>query len=518
LERLLSKRAAASGREWLVPAGLAALTFLLHLAFYEGYGYFRDELYFLACSEHLDWGYVDQPPGVALAAWASRHVLGDTLLAVRFVPMVFAALQVLLAGLTARAMGGGLYAQALAAICVMAAPIYFGSYLNTDMFMSLGWAACAWVAARILAGGSPRLWLVFGLFAGLALQGKHAIVFFSFAFVVGLALSAQRRLLADPWLWAGAGVAALIAMPNLLWEYAHGWPTYELLSNIARSDKNTVLGPGAYLWTNIEYLSPITLPIWGAGLLWCLFSSAGRRWRSFGVTWVVAFGIFVALKGKGYYLAPVYSTLFCAGAVAIEGWSARTPHRLCTALRVGTVPVVLLGCALLWPFAMPMMPPEKFIAYEEALGIVPPKTETQQLGRLPQQYADMFGWPEMAATVAKVYGSIPPDRRAACGIFANNYGEAGAIDYFGRGYGLPPALSGHQNYWLWGPRGYTGECLIVVGGRRESLESFYNDVVLAAEADHPYAIPYERHLPIWIVRGLRGGSLERFWPDLKHWM
>ena len=505
--------------EWALLGGLAFLTFLLHLAFYKGFGFFRDELYFIACGEHLAWGYVDQPPGVAVVAWASRRVLGDALLAVRFVPMLFASAQVLLAGLTARAMGGGRYAQALASLCVMAAPIYFGSYLNTDMFMTLGWAACAWAATRILAGESPKLWLLFGLFAGLALQGKHAMFFFGLAFVAGLLFSAQRKMLANPWIWAGGALAFLIALPNLIWEYTHHWATYELLSNIAKSDKNLVLGPGKYLLSNVLLLAPLTQPIWGVVMLWCLFAKDGRRFRALGWTWVAAYVIFVLLKGKNYYLAPVYSTLFAAGAVAVESWLARRPSlRLRAVLQPALVALVLLGCMVIWPFAMPMMPVEKFIAYEEALHIAPPKTETMALNKLPQQYADMFGWPEMAAAVAKVYNSIPPERRVGCGIFAQNYGEAGAIDYFGRQYGLPPALSGHQSYWLWGPRGYTGQCLIVVGDRREKLEQLFREVVQAGETYQQYAIPYENHRAIWIVRGPKFGTLQEVWPKVKKWI
>src|ERR1700730_9277850 len=185
--------------DWLILGGLTLLTFIVHLAFYKGYGFFRDELYFIACSNHLDWGYVDQPPGVAVIAWASRHILGDNLFAIRFVPCVFAALQVLLTGLTARALGGRRFAQAFACVCVLAAPAFFGSYLNTDMVMQLGSAACGWVAARSLAGESPKLWLLFGLFAGLALQGKHAIAFFGLAFIIGLLIS-QRKTLLTPWI------------------------------------------------------------------------------------------------------------------------------------------------------------------------------------------------------------------------------------------------------------------------------------------------------------------------------
>src|SRR5258707_2961888 len=285
--------------DWLILGGLTLLTFIVHLVFYKGYGFFRDELYFIACGNHL------------------------------------------------------------------------------------GWAACAWIAARILAGESPKLWLLFGLFAGLALQGKHAMAFFGLAFVTGLLISPQREILLSPWLWFGGMVTFLIALPNLFWEYGHDWATYELLSNIAKSDKNIVLNPLQYLLSNVLTLSPLTFPVWVAGLLWFLLAKDGLRFRALGSTWIVSFLLFVALKGKDYYLAPVYPMLFAGGAVAIEALFATYPE---AAKRNWLKPVfavcILLVGIVLWPFAMPMMSVEKFIAYEKALGAAPKKKEYTQLSQM----------------------------------------------------------------------------------------------------------------------------------------
>jgi len=245
---------------------------------------------------------------------------------------------------------------------------------------------------------------------------------------------------------------------------------------------------------------------------------SGRRFRALGWTWVVAFATFLVLKGKDYYLTPAYAMLFAAGAVAIEAWFSRRKAVFQVVLKPALALVVLLGGMIGWPFAMPMMPVEKFIAYEEALGATPEKTENIALDKLPQQYADMFGWPEMAATVAQVYNALPAAERAHCGIFAQNYGEAGAIDYFGRQYGLPGAISGHQNYWLWGPGPYTGECLIVIGDRRARLEELFQSVTQAGETDQKYAISYENHRPIWICRGPKFGTLRDVWPKVKSWI
>ncbi len=503
-------------RELFLIGGLTLLTFILHLIWYKGYGFFRDELYFIVCGNHLDWGYVDQPPGVPFIAWASRHLLGDSLFAIRFFPMLFAATQVMFTGLIARVMGGGRYAILLASLAILAAPQYFGSYLNTDMFMITGWAACSYIVVRIMAGGSPKLWLWFGLAAGLSLQGKHEMVFFGFALLVGILLSPNRKMLLSPWLYAGGAVAFIIILPNIIWEVRHNWATLELLQNIAHSHKNLVLGPGSYLLTNLLFLSPLSFPIWSIGILWCLFAKAGRNFRAMGWMWIVAFVVFVLLKGKAYYLAPVYPALFAAGSAALGAWLAK-PGTWRMWLKPAYATMVILFGTLLWPFAMPMMSVERFIAYEHALHVAPGKTETMRLGELPQQYADMFGWPEMAAAVARAYEQIPLSERAGCGVFGQDYGQASAINYFGRQSGLPSAISGHQNYWLWGPAPYTGQCLIVIDDEKETLEKLFASVQYAGETYQQYAIPFENHRPIWICRGPKFGNMQDLWPKVKFW-
>lgn len=504
--------------EWVLLGGFALVALVVHLTLYEGYGFFRDELYFIACGKHLAWGYVDHPPGAPLIAWASQKILGDSLFAIRFVPILFAVAQLILTGLTARAMAGGRYAQFLSCLCVFAAPQYFGTWLNTDMFMTLGWAACAWVAARVFAGENERLWLLFGLLAGLALQGKHAMLFFLIAFFAGVVVSPQRKLLRSCWPWCGAAIAFLIALPNVIWEYTHHWATYELLSNIAKSNKNLVLGPWPYLKSNLDSLGMLTLLVWIPGLIWCLFLRDGKRFRSLGWTWIFSFVLFIVLKGKTYYLAPVYPMLFAAGSVAIESWLAHTPRPLQLVVKPALATIVFLRAIIGWPFAMPMMPVEKFIAYEHALHAVPERWETAAVNELPQQYSDMFGWPELAATVAKVYNSIPAGQRGSCGIYGKNYGEAAAIDYFGRRYGLPHAISGHQSYWFWGPAPYTGDCMIFIGPLPSVLDGMYDSVLQAAETTQPYAMPYEYHRPIFLCRSKKFSSLQDLWPRMKFWI
>ena len=489
---------------------MAALTAAVHLVCINQYGIFRDELYFLACGEHLDWGYVDQPPFIALVAWIARH-LGTSLLAVRILPVLAAAGLVALTGAMARRLGGGLFAQFLACLTALIAPIYIalGHFLSMNIFEPLFWMAMAYVGIVIFQGGSEKLWIVFGLLAGLGLENKHTTLFFGSSFVLAMLLTRQRRHFARPWIWLGGVGAAIVFAPNALWEVRHHFATIELLQNIAHSHKNAPVSLGSFAAQQLLLLHPINAVVWIAGLVWLLRRA---ELRVLGLTWLICFAEFVVMKGKVYYLAPAYPMLLAAGGVAIEQWTASRAR----AWRVAVAAVVALTGAALAPLTLPILPVETYIAYQKALHFAPPPTENHEFGPLPQQYADMFGWPEMAATVAQVYDKLPPADRARCFIFGQNYGEAGAIDWYGPRYGLPKAISGHQNYFLWGPRGYDGSVGIVLADDRERLEELFGRVELAAHVQHPYSMPYE-HFNVYVVHDAKV-PLPELWPKIKKWI
>lgn len=253
-------------------------------------------------------------------------------------------------------------------------------------------------------------------------------------------------------------------------------------------------------------MHPLTLPIWLAGL-WFFFSTSGKPYRTLGWAWVFTAGVIVTLSPRVYYLFPAFPILFAAGAVL---WEAQPRWRI----YVWSAALVATGVVLL-PLAIPILPPETYIRYTKALHVNQPAIETHQLGPLPQVFADRFGWKEMTATVAGVYNHLPAEVRPKTAIFAQNYGEAGAIDMFGPKYGLPPAISGHQSYFLWGPRGYTGESVIVMHGQQKDLESRFAEVQKVASVYDPYSMPYE-HFDVFYCRGLKQ-PLSEIWPQVKTW-
>lgn len=493
---------------------LAFGLFLLHMLFNGRYGYFVDELYYLACSRHLDWGYVDQAPLIAVLTWIERVTLGDSLHALRFLPAVAAGLRVLLTGLIARELGARRFAQALACVAVIVAPLYLGldNLLTMNAFEALFWMGCTLIAVKIIKGSSPRLWLLFGLLAGIGLENKHSMLFFGFAFFAGLLLTPERRFLRSPWIWSGGLVAFLIFLPNLVWEIHRGFPTIELLRNVHNSGRNVALDPVSFILQQFLLMHPLAAPLWVAGLWYYFRDEAGRRFRVLGWTYLIILLCFLALNGRVYYLAPAYPMLFAAGAVVFQCFA----ERRFTWLKPTYLVALLVSGALLAPFAyFPILPVETYIAYSKAMHFEPPRIETHRMGPLPQLYADMYGWKEMAEAVAGVYNRLSPQDQRRCAIFGQNYGQAGAIDFFGAKLGLPNALSGHQSYYYWGPRGYTGECMIVMDDKPETLATEFDSYEKVATVYHPYSMPYQ-HFDVYLCRGLHW-PLDKIWPKLKHW-
>jgi len=496
---------------------LASLLVLAKLALHlaanalGSYGYFRDELYYLACSERLDWGYVDHPPLSILLLRLNRLLIGDSLFALRLLPALAGAALVWLTALLARQLGGDERAQALAALAVLVAPICLGlgDFYSMNAFESLCWMGCALLLLRLAQEGPPRLWLWLGVLAGLGLQNKHSLAFFAGAVGLGLLLTPQRRLLFTRWCALGGGLALLLALPNLLWQHHHDWPTLEFLTN-AQAQKNYLLSPREYLSAQMLYQHPLALPLWGAGALGLLLHPRLKAGRCLGIAFVALLVFFTAQRGKPYYLSPIFPLLLAAGALLAE---RHLPRRWFTAYGAA----LALGGALVLPLALPLLPPPAFVAYAAALGMGEVKTERHEASALPQHLADRCGWPELTAQVAQVYRALPAADRAQASLYAQNYGEAGALEFFGRAYGLPAVRCGHNTYWLWGTQGQSSQVLIAVGGDAGDYQPFFETVEQVALHTHAYAMPYERDLPLFLCRGLKA-PLERIWPAAKRYL
>jgi hypothetical protein len=500
----------------LILTVLCSAKLLLHLfTSVQRYGYFRDELYYLDMARHLDWGYVDCAPLIAVYARIAL-MMGGSLGALRILPALAGTALVALSILIARELGGGRYAQFLAGLCVLLCPgiLIMDSLLTMNAFEPLFWMGCVLVLARFLRTGNSRLWIAFGVLAGVGIENKHSTVFFLAAVTIALLLTAHRREWLKPWIWIGTAILLALAAPNFLWQYHHHFPMLEDMENVRRMHKNVVLGPVAFVKEQILDMHPILFPVWLSGMVWLLWS---RRWRLLGLIFAVFFALMEISHAKSYYLFPIYPVVLAAGAVSIERWLAPNGFSRATvrvALRGAVAVVILLAGVATLPLATWMLSPPRLLAYEARIGFKPAKTETHHESLLPQPIADQFGWQELTRQVADLYHSLPPAERAATGIGTGNYGEAGAIDMFGPKYGLPTAISTHQNYWYWGPPKEHYENLIVLQWDREDVEvrcTSYQSV------DHfeLYGMG-EENTPIYYCRGIKFDIAEK-WSKWKHW-
>ena len=513
MNKILSRGVLLSDKAVLLYLALAK--FILHLLYNGRYGYFRDELYYIICGDRLDFGYVDMPPFTPLMARLSRLLFGDSLLGLRILPALAGAATVLLAGLIARKLGGGRFAQALAALSVIVSGVIlnFSVMLTNNAFDLLFWTLAAYILILIIKDNRPRLWLAFGLVAGIALQNKYSIAFFVVAMGVGLLLSPARKSLWSVWLLAGAALAFLSFLPNLLWQINHGLPFVELNRN-AVLYKNAPLSPLQFLFSQFMEAHPLNFLLLLAGLFFLLLAPSMKLFRGFGWAYLVLFVFFLFSRGKTYYISPIYPVMLAAGALAFER-AVKKKHW--NWLKPASIILLLTTGAAFAPFALPVLPVEKYIAYSRSLGIGPPAIERSKIGSLPQHYADQFGWRELAETVAHVYAALPEADKKECGIFTRNYGEASAINYFARGRGLPWASSGHNNYWIWGPGERSGAVVIIIGGHREDYTDHYSEVIEVARHTSEYAMPYESNLPIFVCRGpLR--PIPSIWPRVKNYI
>jgi Dolichyl-phosphate-mannose-protein mannosyltransferase len=510
---------------------IALAKLLFHIYFNNRYGYFRDEFDYISCGDHLAWGYVDQPPLIPFLIHINRAVLGDSLRSIRFIPALASSLLVVQTALIAREFGGRRFALLLSAIAIVIAPQYLsnGSLLGTNCLEPNLWMGCAYFAILAIKRAqtdekAAHYWLWFGVVAGVGMQEKYSIAVFGFGIVVGLLLTVQRRVFLNRWIWLGGIAAFFIFLPNLLWNLHYHWPFVELMRNIRAEGRDVVLPLPQFFLQQTLLVDPIAAPIWLTGLFALLFSTSLKPYRLLGWCYLVCFTVFFVLHGKSYYLAPVYPMLLAAGAVAIESAingqvigepeNAR-PRRLW--LKVVIVVVLLASGAHLAPITVPVLSPDGFLAYAKTLPFKLPVMEHDHArAALPQWYADQFGWEEIVAETAQAWNRIPAADRQDCGIFAQDYGQAGAIDFLGRSRGLPLALSGDRTYFLWGPRDYSGNCLIVLGDRKARLEELFDHVeFVGTSADNPYAL--ETEIAVFICHGPKFGTLAELWPKLKHW-
>src|SRR5262245_3124913 len=440
----LRERAFAWRPVLLIAAGVV----LLLLAVAGRYGYHRDELYFMACGRRLAWGFVDQPPLTPALARLSEILFPDSLVGLRLWPALMVGGLVVVTSLTVRELGAGRTGQIAVAVCAAATPGFLvaGHLLSTETFDLVAWAVTTLLVIMIVRRGEPRLWLGLGLVVGVGLENKWSIVFLVAGLLIGLLATPERRVLWTPWFAAGVAAALAIWLPNLLWQADHGWPQIDMI-RVIQSDSMDLGSTIAWIPLQVLITGLVPAIVWIAGLVRVLRNPESRRYRFVGIAYVALAVVFAVSAGdKSYYAAGLYASLYGAGALPVERWLSR--HRRGLA-RPAALAALALTTFLLLPAAVPVLP-------VTALA-------DSSINDLNPEMGEQVGWPDLARQVARVWDRIPPTRRSSAIVLTTNYGEAGAIERFGPGVGLPQPYSVHNNYWWWGPPSSGTRVAVIVG-------------------------------------------------------
>ncbi len=494
----------------MLAGAMAGVKLILHLVFNGGYGYFRDEFYYIECARRLAWGYVDHPPLSMFISRISLELLGDSLRAIRFFPAVAGSALVYVSALIVMMLGGGRYAVLITGLGLIAAPVVLiiGNFLSMNIYDLLLIAVWFYFVIRLLKNENLKDWYIIGFVTGLALLNKYTLIFYLVFLLLILLAGKQRMLLRSKEFGFAILIAALMLLPHLIWQIQTGFPTLEFMRNAALY-KNADLPIGDFISEVILEVNPVNALLLLTSVILILTDKLFARYKPLVFAYIAVFFFFMFTGGKPYYLSVFFGGLIPLGAVLAERVIKGKRRKL---IIYSHASLLAVSGVVIAPVALPVLSPEGLISYTKMLGIEHTAQENADQGSLPQYHADMFGWEELVRTVADGYNSLSKEEKSKVVIFGQNYGQAGAVSVLGKKYGLPPAIAAHNNYYLWGPGTDTVTVSIIIGG--EENEKHFDSVVVAGVSDHPYAMPYERRKPVYIGRGFRY-DIREVWGSLK---
>jgi len=478
--------------EWLLIGGLVLLKLLLHFLTNTNYELHRDAFLYLAEGDHLDFGYLSVPPSIAVFARLTTSIFGDSVFAVRLFPALLGAASIILVALIVKELGGKSWAIVLSGCAFIVSPAFLRSntLFQPVSFDEFYWLLAGYFMVKLLKTGHPKFWIHLGIVFGLGFLNKYSIAVLAFAFALSLSLTPARKLFRSKYLLLGAGSGFLLIFPNLIWQWSHRWPVVGHLAELRENQLVHVTIPDfllAQLWMNFP-----AIPVWGCGLLFLLFHKEGKPYRSLGYTVLAVALILLLLRGKPYYTLGIYPLLFAAGGFALETWL----HKRWRFLKWAALGMMILLALPALPYSLPVLPYDKMRVYAEQSkrygmeGAL--RWEDGRIHPLPQDYADMIGWEELGKLAADAYHRLSAEERERCAIYAENYGQAGAIKYHGRKYGLPEPVSFDDNFLLWAPDSLENLLAFIYVNDEfgEDIQHFFAEVTLAGQLSNPYAREY----------------------------
>ncbi len=495
---------------WVLAAGVIVLHVAVNI--WSPYGFHRDEFLYLAMGEHLRFWRMDFPPFIALIADFTRWIFGDSLAAIRFFPAVAAAILIWLSADVARRFGGEKFAQVLAALSVFFALIYLrpGALFQPVIFDQLWWTLGCWILIRWKQSENPRWWIALGIIMGLGLFTKFSIFLFGVGVLVGLLATQERRLLLTRWPWIALALTLLIGSPSIVGQIRLGFPAVGVMHTLQAEQFNHVSWFD-FLLGQVLILGLMSFAVALVGIVALFTSKRFAAFRILGWTFLGAFAVLFLLHGKAYYLGPIYPAMIGAGAAVLEQVGA---GRWRTAFRTAIVILLVAGGLVTLPLGLPMLPPRQMAGYDQRLGVTAAvETNSGDVLRLPQDYADMLGWEDRVEVLARVYQSLTPEQRAQAVILASNYGEAGAIDFFGPRYGLPHSICFQGTYWFFGPGEKPGAVAIAIGFDKSDLLKNWRRVAPAAHIVNKWTVPEEQDLTIYLCED-EIKTVQELWPSL----
>jgi 4-amino-4-deoxy-L-arabinose transferase-like glycosyltransferase len=497
-------RRALIGHDGVILLLLAAARVLVHLLVNGQYGFHRDELDFLNNARELAWGYVAYPPVTPLLARIGLELFGPSLVGVRLIPALAQATAMVLAGWMARDLGGGRLAQVTAALAVAMSPISLlaGVMLQYFSIDYLWWVVIAFCLLRRIRCDDPRWWLAVGTAIGLALLTKYTVAVFVLGIVVGVLLTPLRRDLRSPWLWGGVALALLLFLPNLIWQLQHNFISLEFLRVIRARDVAWGRTAGFLPEQLFVTASPLTLPLWLGGLVFYALA-ADRRLRAFVWLYGTPLVVLWLAAGRSYYLAPAYPMLLAAGAVGGERWLNQWPMRPARIARMVVSLLLVIGLVVSALLALPLTPVNSPV--------------WQVASEVHDNFREMIGWPELVATVAEIYNSLPAEERARTAILAGNYGQAGAIRLYGPAHGLPAAISGVNSGWARGYGDPPPEQVIVLGFGLEAAQRFFATCQVVGQVTNRFGVENEEstNQPAIVLCQKPRWPWPELWPRLR---
>jgi hypothetical protein len=485
-------------RDTIILLGISFLNLLIHLLTNGQYGFHRDELYIIDCSKHLAFGYIDMPPLTPFFAKLTISLLGETLQGLRFFPALLSSIIVFLTGLMAREMGGRLFAQILASLTIIVAPIYLvaGTQFQTIPLDQFFWVLTCYLFIRFINTNNQRLWLLIGLVVGLGLLAKYSVAFLAFAIFIGILTSNQRKLLSRRWIWFGALFGLFIFLPNIVWQVRNGFPVLEHMQALRKDESTPTL---QFLIEQILIIHPFTLPIWIAGILFFIFSEQFRKYRILVWIYFIPLVVFLLMKGQSYYMGPAYPVFLAAGSVILE---IKLLKKQMNWLKYAIPIILIVSSVITSPLWLPVLSIEKM----KKFGIAD----------FSYDFREMIGWPELVSSVSTVYENLPNEDKKNTIIITGNYGEAGSINHYGSKFGLPEAASGIGSYYYWGPGNPDATTVIFVGYPEGYLKSYFSDVTIKEVFKNKYGINNEEQGILIILCRKPNKPISELWIEFKH--